>query len=265
MGDLPVQRITPSRPFEHTGVDYAGPILLKDGTTRSRIMVKGYICVFVCLATKAVHLELANDLSTPTFINCLKRLVSRRGLCTNIYSDNGKNFVGAAGELKSLITNIQCDKDFQTFCLNNYIQWHFIPPFTPNQGGLWESVVKSMKRHLVKIIGLQHLTYENMYTILCQVEAALNSRPLVPMTQDPEDLTYLTPAHFLVGDSLLAVPQRSYLDLPVQRLKLYESLQHMFQHFWKRWSQEYLTTLQQRNKWQRHTPGLQVNDLVPTV
>ena len=138
----------------------------------------------------------------------------------------------------------------------------FNPPCAPNQGGLWKSAVKAVKNHLVKVIGLQRLTFESMLTVLCQVEAALNSRPLVPLSEDPEDLTYLTPAHFLIGESLLAIPQRNCLNVPVHQLKLYEGLQHIFQHFWKRWSSEYLTTLQQRTKWQRQSPNVKINDLV---
>lgn len=261
MGDLPASRLVPCRPFSRVGVDYAGPIFLKDGTTRTRTLVKGYICIFICLITKAVHIELAGDLSTKTFLNCFKRFVSRRGLCTHVFSDNGANFTGANNDLKRTIRELLDIDDFKVY-LNQYqIKWRFNCPYTAYQGGIWESAVKSAKYHLVRIIGNSHLTYESLNTILCQIESVLNSRPITPLSSDPEDLNPLTPSHFLIGDVLTAVPQLA-ITVADNRLKIYERLQKMFQHFWRRWSTEYLTTLQKRTKWLRSKPNLAVGDLV---
>lgn len=101
MGDLPKSRITPSRPFYISGVDYAGPFLIRE-KSRSKTIIKSYLCVFVCFSTKAVHFELATDLSTKAFLNCLRRFIARRKRCQAIYSDNGTNFIGAANELSEL-------------------------------------------------------------------------------------------------------------------------------------------------------------------
>lgn len=257
MGDLPPSRVAPERPFSTVGVDFAGPILVKDGTLRTRKLVKAYLCIFVCFATKAVHIELAGGLSTEIFLNTLKRFVARRGLCKVIYSDNATNFVGARNELekyKSLIkTNID-KNEIRDFLLKNQIEWSFIPPRSPNFGGLWEAAVKSAKTHLHKVLRDAHLNYEQLYTVLCQVEGILNSRPLIPSSVDPNDLSALTPGHFLVGDALTAVPNRTPNENHTSSsssLRYYERLRSMVQHFWKRWSGEYLRSLQARSKWKR--------------
>lgn len=262
MGDLPRARLQEARPFSSVGVDFAGPLMIKDGVLRTRKLVKCYICVFVCFITKAVHLELVGELSTHAFLNCLKRFISRRGFCRNIYSDNGTNFVGANNELKSVLIALQKNPELREFFLNSSITWHFNPPYSPHQGGLWEAAVKSAKYHLVRIVGNAHLTFEALYTVLCQIEAILNSRPLLSLSDDPNDLSALTPAHFLVGDSLIAIPEHDITNITTNRLKLYQHLQQMVQHFWQRWSTEYLSSLQQRSRWKKKTASVAVGDLV---
>ncbi|KAK2577592.1 hypothetical protein KPH14_000909 [Odynerus spinipes] len=111
------------------------------------------------------------------------------------------------------------------------MQWHFIPPHSPHFRGLWEAAVKSAKYHLKRVIGETRLTYEELYTILVQVESCMNSRPLCPISSGPMDLTPLTPGHFLIGDQMTALPHRELLEVPTNRLTRYEHLQYMFQHF----------------------------------
>ena len=265
MGNLPESRITPQRPFYSCGIDFAGPFNLKDGKLRNRKIVKGYMCLFVCFVTKAVHIELVSDLSTDAFLNCLKRFVSRRGLCKHVYTDNGTNFVGANNELVKIhdtLSKIQNNTLFKNYCLDNYIEWHFIPARSPHQGGLWESAVKSAKGHLIRIIGNKILVFEDLCTIFAQIEAVLNSRPLTPLSSDPKDLQVLTAGHFLIGDSLCSLPQRDVMVPPSNRLTHYHQLQQIIQHFWSRWSSEYLATLQQRTKWHGPSANVKVGALV---
>lgn len=265
MGNLPKTRVEPNRPFLHTGVDYAGPINIKTSSLRTTKAIKSYICVFVDFSVRAIHLELAVDLTTEGFLNALKRFVARRGKPLTISSDNGSNFVGANNQFQEL--NFLKDKTHvdrvSEFLAQDNIQWKFIPPRSPHMGGIWESAVKSIKFHLRRIVGNSLLTYEELYTILVQIESILNSRPLTPLSSDPEDLTPLTPAHFLIGDSLAAVPQDNVMDLPQNRVSRYEYLQQVLQHFWKRWSREYLTQQQQRYKWKcKGETGIKIGDLV---
>ena len=253
MGDLPGARLRPVRPFYNSSVDYAGPFFIKDGKLRNRKMIKVYLCVFVCFVTRAVHLELTTELSTSSFLQVLNRFIARRGIPNSMYSDNGTNFVGAHRELKAIkinLKNIAKDDMWTAHLAETGIQWYFMPARSPHMGGLHEAAVKSAKRHLLRVVGDAKLTYEQFYTIVCQVEGIMNSRPLFPCSNDPTDLSVLTPGHFLIGDHLKAVPNGPGM-MSTCKMKDYIRLQQLTSHFWKRWYREYLHTLQQRGKWQR--------------
>ncbi|KAG7199850.1 hypothetical protein KM043_016905 [Ampulex compressa] len=150
MGDLPSYRITPSRPFARTGVDYCGPFYVKEGRRRNAKVSKAYAAIFIFVCTKAIHIELVADMTTESFLGCLKRFISRRGKPAHIYSDNGSNFVGANRELRELTAAV-FSRDGQervANCLNvEGVDWHFIPPRAPHFGGLWEAAVKPKCPH----------------------------------------------------------------------------------------------------------------------
>ncbi|XP_039303484.1 uncharacterized protein LOC120357383 [Solenopsis invicta] len=250
MGSLPRERVTPGRPFLDTGVDYAGPILLRATKGRGHRAYKAFVAVFVCLATRAVHLEAVSDYSADAFLAALRRFVSRRGLCRTLRSDCGTNFVGADAQLRAFFAASSPDLGRVVGQLaSEQIQWRFNPPSAPHFGGIWEAAVKSLKHHLRRVLGDSTLTFEEMSTLLAQVEACLNSRPLQALSDDPEDLAALTPGHFLVGSALTAVPEPSLRELPVNRLTRWQLLQQMRDHFWERWSREYLHSLIHRPKW----------------
>lgn len=261
MADLPQARVTPSRPYTHTGTDFSGYVELKASKGRGMKTYKGYVAVFVCLATKAVHLELVTDLSTPAFLAAFRRFCARRGTPRRMYSDNGTNFIGAKraldSEYQEIIKTINQDLFSKISDMN--IEWSFNAPGWPSAGGLWEAAVKSFKRHLKRVLGEQKLTYEEFTTLLQQIEACLNSRPLFALTENPED-TYLTPGHFLIGESLLSRPQTEpeNVNLPAR----WQLVQSMNKHFWKLWSSDYLQQLQVRSKWRVPTENLRLDDIV---
>ncbi|XP_071055070.1 uncharacterized protein [Onthophagus taurus] len=171
-----------------------------------------------------------------------------------LFSDQGTNFVGADNKLRELAAATGT-----SFGIN----WHFNPPGGPHFNGLSEAGVKSVKNHLTRVIGEQILTFEEMYTVLTQVEAVLNSRPLYPMSGDANDLQPLTPAHFLVlGPLNTELPEPNLTKRPLNRLDRWNLIQRMVQDFWGRWRDEYLHTLQQRHKWSENSPGINVGDLV---
>ncbi|XP_050315579.1 uncharacterized protein LOC126750114 [Anthonomus grandis grandis] len=128
---------------------------------------------------QALHLEVASDLSSECFLAAFRRFVSRRGRCSDMYSDQGTNFVGASRMLLSYL---------QGLAETLHIQWHYNPPSASHFGGLWEAGVKSVKAHLARVIGQQVLSFEEMSTVLAQCEAILNSRPLCEMSSNPNDL-----------------------------------------------------------------------------
>ncbi|XP_071582288.1 uncharacterized protein, partial [Temnothorax nylanderi] len=250
MGNLPKGRVTPARPFLRTGLDYAGPILIRTSKGRGHRAHKAFIAVFVCLCTKAVHLDVVSDYTTEAFLAAFRRFISRRGLCEELFSDCGTNFVGADRALRELLRASSADgRRLAHAVATEGIKWHFNPPAAPHFGGLWEAAVKSTKFHLRRVIGETTLTFEEMSTFLAQVEACLNSRPLRALSDDPDDLSALTPGHFLIGAPLLAVPEPSLTDTAESSLSRWQHLQRMRDHFWSRWSREYVNGMTARPKW----------------
>lgn len=245
-------------------MDYCGPVFIKRAG-RSQVKDKAYVALFICFATKAVHLELVGDLTTASFIAALKRFIGRRGKCLTLYSDNATNFVGANKELQNL-RELFLSQSFQQEVQNSMaadgITWNFIPPRSPHFGGLWEAGVKSAKSHLKRVLGSSSLTFEEYNTVLIQVEAVLNSRPLTSLTNDPNDLRVLTPGHFLIGSSLTSTVEPSLMDIQINRLSRWQLVQKMQQDFWVRWSNEYLPELQERVKWRTQQSNIQLGTLV---
>lgn len=259
MADLPVSRLHPAPAFERTGVDYAGPITLKYQRNNPQ---KAWIAVFVCMRYKAVHLELVGTLETKSFIAALTRFVNLRAGCVkHMYSDNGTNFVGAARELREA-ADAWNDHRVAEYLTAQHIEWHFNTPFAPHHGGLWEAMVKSVKTHLRKMSGAHLFTFEEMATLLAKISACINSRPLTPISTDPSDLTALTPSHFISSRPIVSPLEEPLADVPLNRLNAWQKVTKLQQEFWNRWSQEYLTEQQRRNKWAGIYRSLKVGDLV---
>ncbi|XP_063919433.1 uncharacterized protein LOC135134638 [Zophobas morio] len=165
-----------------------------------------------------------------------------------MYSDNATNFVGSNNELSKLFQSQAFGELTNKLEMQN-LHWHFIPSRSPHMGGLWEAGIKSAKYHISRVTKNALLNYDQFYTLLVEIEACLNSRPLTPLSNDPNDLSPLTPGHFLIGSPLIALPQENLVDVPSNRLNHWQRIQQIKQHFWRRWSLEYLNELQQRTKW----------------
>nr|XP_031829449.1 uncharacterized protein LOC116425623 [Nomia melanderi] len=225
MGNLPTARVTENRPFYNSGIDYCGPFTIEERRYRNRARVKIYVAVFVCFATKAVHLEVVSDLTTEAFMAALKRFIARRGLCRNLYSDNGTNFVGANNEITEVYRDLQKSERVQRFLADKEISWHFMPALSPHFGGLWEAAVKSFKHHLKRVVGEELFTFEQFNTFVIEIEAILNSRPLTPLSSDPNDPSALSPAHFLIGNSLTSMPETDFKDTATNRLSHWQHIQ----------------------------------------
>lgn len=282
MGDLPSVRVQPARAFKFSGVDLAGPFNLRlsdknTHKTRSKANdpeLKGYVVVFVCMVTRAVHLDVVTALTSEKFLEAYERFASRRGVPEILYSDNGTNFVGASNILDKAIDTWPEDiakiimDTWRSSCVQEHVRnrgtstWRFIPPGSPNQGGLWESAVKSMKYHLRRVAGTQKYTYEGLCTLLAGIEACMNSRPICAMSDDPEDITPLTPAHFLIGESLRLPIQAKTAAVPRSALAHFKGLQFLVQSFWQEWSGDYLSALMQRPKWKKEYENIRIGQLV---
>jgi len=196
--------------------------------------------------------RIVSDLTTLAFLNALNRFFDRCRKSVVIYSDNVTNFVGANNKLMEV---------YQLFLTENHkkttwdrltedgVLWHFIPPRSSHFGGLWEAAMKSMKSLLGKVLCEAHLTFEELATVLMRTEACLNSWPLTFLSSDKDNYpNYLTPEHFLIGDSLIAVPKIDITKVPNSPLTRWRWCSQYSQHLWRRWSTEYLGQLQERTK-----------------
>jgi len=265
MGQLPPPRVVPDFPFAKVGLDYAGPFKLAVTTGRNPRYLKAYVSLWVCMATKAVHLELATDLTTEAFIASFERFLSIRNVPSDVYCDGGTNFAGAKNEMEELhtfINDAQHQQKVAQYFAGEKVEYHFNPPLGPHHGGLWEAAVKSMKYHLKRIMDGHHLSIEEFLTLLAKTSAALNSRPLTPLSNSPDDFEVLTPFHFLTLRPPKVIPQENLMDIRQNRLNRWQLAQQMAQHLFRRWSTQYLQTLQQKHKWLEPqtdvTPGLLV-------
>ncbi|XP_075167412.1 uncharacterized protein LOC142239506 [Haematobia irritans] len=262
MAALPSERSSFSLPFNITGLDFAGPFSIKTSIIRQAAYHKGYVCIFVCFSTKALHLELCSDLSSNSFLAAFTRFVGRRGLPKQLFSDNGTNFIGAERKLRNDFLQFikSSSKDISEKYASHGFNWSFIPPNAPHMGGIWEAGVKSFKTHFRKVSQNYKYTFEEFSTLLVRIEAVLNSRPLSPMTDDPHEILALTPGHFLRGAPLIAFPESPLEEITfVDRWDKLKCLQHQFA---RRWKDEYLKELHRRHKWQNENEDVTVGQLV---
>lgn len=212
-------------------MDYAGPMIIRNKFSKTS---KAYIAIFICLCTKAIHIELVSDLTSNAFLAALRRLVYRRGRCQVMHSDCGTNFKGASKILLNECHEAQktWKNELQPKLKDLGISWEFNPPASPHFGGMWEAGVKSIKSHLNKTLSDAILTFEEYYTILVQIEGILNLRPLCPISDNPDTYEALTPSHFLVGEAIVAPPEPAIELKSFSSLKRWRYLQFLQQQFW---------------------------------
>ncbi|XP_050664221.1 uncharacterized protein LOC126964933 [Leptidea sinapis] len=260
MGDIPAERLMPDFPFNVIGTDFAGPFMITDRKGRGCIISKCYLCLFICFKYKCLHLEAVSELSKDAFILALKRFISRRGLPNKIFCDNGGNFVAAVKEIKQFLNSNSTS--IIDFAASEGVEFCFSSAYAPHFNDLMETGVKSAKFHLTRILGKTHLTFEELSSLFTQIECILNSRPLCPLSSSPDDYYPLTPGHFLIGRPLMSLPSPSLTDINMNRLDRYQRIEQIKQHFWKRWSNEYISELQSRIKWRTKKNEIQIDDMV---
>ncbi|XP_036335546.1 uncharacterized protein LOC118745966 [Rhagoletis pomonella] len=260
MGPLPVDRLTPYvRPFTYTGLDYFGPINVAVG----RRQEKRWVALFTCLTIRAIHLELAHDLSTDSCIVAIRNFTNRRGVPVRMRSDNGKNFVGANQEAKRFSEVFDCER-LQGEMATKGVEWWFNCPVNPSEGGVWERMVQCVKRVLRHTLKQVTPREHTLVCFLIEAENIVNSRPLthLPISADQDEP--LTPNHFLLGSANTAhTPNKAVEPERLCALrKQWRIARQLRDHFWKRWIAEYLPTLTRRTKWCEYTRPLKVGDIV---
>ena len=208
-------------------------------------------------------METVTTLTKEYHLDAKKRFTARRGLAENIYSDNSRTFIGTRGEIefRKLLMVREFKEMLDAFTTGHQINWLTIPPRTPHFGGHWEAAIKSMKRHFYRTSGTTKMSFENFTTLITQIEAILNSRPLRAPSSDANDPSALTPAYFLIGRPLTALPGPSQEDKRTLNRR-FKSINNLVRQFWKKWSVDYLTTIRHRPKWQDNKQQYAVNDIV---
>ena len=266
---LPEFRVKDDPAFSYTGVDFAGPLVVRGGVSNASSKV--WVCLFTCLVTRAIHLDVVDDLSTGAFLRCLKRFAARRGLPLRFLSDNGKTFKAAARFLEGILK----DNAIIDHLALRGSQWIFNVERAPWWGGVFERMVRSTKRCLRKIVGRAHFTRDELLTAVVEIEGVINSRPLSYVSSSDLDEP-LTPSHLIVGRRLLNLPDHTgYVGDPddeefeVDATHLQRRIKHLsgvLGHFWKRWRAEYLIELRDVHRYSAkntpHTSHVSQGDIV---
>lgn len=245
------------RPFTFCGIDYFGPMHVTIGRRRE----KRWGALFTCLTTRAIHLELVSSLTADSAIMALQRMSNRRGVPSEIFSDNGTNFTEANKELKNAIEKFDKYK-FREKLTNKKIKWQFIPPHSPHMGGSWERLVRSVKRSLAAILNERAPKEETLITLLTEVKNTVNSRPLTNMSVNPRDPESLTPNHLLMGSSSGSIMCETFSLDDLNCRKQWRISQRLADMFWSRWTKEYIPGLVVKKCWNHDTRNLIVGDVV---
>jgi hypothetical protein len=259
MAPLPLSRLGLSmKAFDKCGVDYAGPFFTKAG--RGKAKNKRYLCLFTCVATRAVHLEIAYSLDTGSFLNAFWRFTHRRGIPSEMTSDNGKNFIAGEKEIRKLVTDLN-QEVINEKTTDKGITWKFNPPYSPHHGGIFETMIKAAKKAMYSQISDTDITDEELITTITGAEAMLNSRPITYQSANPKDVTPLTPNHFLHGQlGGKFAPEIQVENYTINRRWKY--VQQILGNFWRRWTKEWIPSIGKRNKWTKLEQNLKLGEIV---
>ncbi|XP_071963870.1 uncharacterized protein [Antedon mediterranea] len=257
MASLPQDRVTPSKPpFTYVGVDCFGPFEVK----RGRSNVKRYGVLFTCLTVRAIHIEVSNSLDTESFMNAMRRFIARRGQPEEIRSDNGGNFKKGEKELNKAIKEWNHGQ-IHEFLLQRNVKWLFNPPMGSHHGGVWERCIRTVRKVMMAVLKQQALDDEGLNTLMCEAEAIVNGRPITKISDDPRDMTPLTPNHLLLLRGGNSLPPGNFSKEDMYRRR-WKQVQYLSNVFWRRWVREYLPSLQQRQKWNVQKRNFAVDDVV---
>lgn len=253
---LPAFRVNEARPFAFTGVDFAGPLFVRD--TVSSTARKVWLCLYTCCVTRAAHLDIVPDMTSETFLRCFRRFAARRGFPTRMVSDNAKTFKAASRTVMNLVKA----STVHTYLSDIGIKWVFNVERAPWWGGIFERMIQTAKRCMRKVIGNARLTYEELLTVVVEVEMTLNSRPLSYVSSEDLDEP-LTPSHLLCGHRVLSLPDPDDAGEDPDYNTTHEGLTRRMRHlskiladFWKRWRSEYLLELRDMHRHFKRAKGV---------
>lgn len=258
MVDLPEHRLLLDQsPFTNVWIDFFGPFEVK----RGRILVKRYGVIFTCLAVRAVHIEIAHSLDTDSCINAIRRFLCRRGQVKSIRSDNGTNFVAAEKELHKALESLNQTK-IQNNMTEKGIKWIFNTPAASHQGDIWERQIHTVRKVLNSVLQQQSLDDKGLQTIMFEVEAIINNRPITLSSDDPGDVEALTPNHLLLMKTQPNIPPGVFDQDDQYARRRWRQIQYIANLFWTRWTREYLPLLQELQKWLTPQRNFSPGDIV---
>ena len=265
MADLPSERLTPSPPFTYVGLDVFGPWEVTARRTRGgHANSKRWAVIFTCFSTRAIHIELVESMDTSSFINALRRFMAIRGHVEQIDSDCGTNFVGAHNEFEDSLNEMD-QKSVESYLNSRGCKWVFNSPHASHTGCVWERMIGISRRILDSMFADLHstrLTHEVLSTLMAEVTAIVNNRPLTAISSDPSAPELLTPSTLLTQKTLPLKPTPGNFVPQELYAKQWRQVQFLANRFWSRWKKEFLPTLQSRRKWETVQPNLKEGDLV---
>ena len=266
MSDLPFDRLEETPPFTYCGLDCFGPFQVSEGKTtrQSSSLKKVWGLLFICLVSKAVHIEPLSSMDTSTLKNALRRFFCLRGVCKRLRSDRGTNFIGAHNQEVGNIDMRQLKEEAS----RHECEWQFNPPHSSHFGGIWERAIGSVRRVLdasLLILGRRPPSRDELITFFQEAASIINNTPMYSISSDPNDSLPATPAQLLtIKDVPDPPPVETFTtrDLLAYGPRRWRRVQALSDCFWSRWRDEYLQSLQVRQKWTHKKPNLQVGDIV---
>lgn len=261
MADLPVSRVDPSPPFSFCGMDCFGPFLTKQGRKEN----KRYGLIFTCLSSRAIHIELLEDLTTDAFINALRCFIAIRGAVREIRSDQGTNFVGAKNELSKALKEVNKDR-LATYLAERQCDFTMNVPDASHMGGVWERQIRTVRSVMNCVLSKSagRLDDASLRTIFYEAMSIINSRPLTTDNiTDPKGEEPLTPNHLLtMKTSVPLPPPGEFVAEDLYAKKRWRRVQYLAEQFWSRWKEEYLANITLRQRWHSPQRNVKIGDVV---
>ncbi|XP_062600914.1 uncharacterized protein LOC134262527 [Saccostrea cucullata] len=258
MADLPKERMEPSLPFTYCGMDCFGPFIVKQG----RKEIKRYGLLFTCMCSRAIHIEMLDDMSTDAFINGLRCFIAIRGTVRQLRSDQGTNFIGAKNEFQKALNK----ERICSFLAEKHCEFVFNAPSASHTGGVWERQIRTVRNILNAILLLcpGRLDDSSLRTIFYEAMSIVNGRPLtVSEIDNPDSLEPLTPNHILTGKTTSPLPPPGeFVKEDMYVRKRWRRVQYLMEQFWSRWRHEYLAQITLRQKWHGVRRNIKEGDIV---
>ena len=270
MPTLPSIRVKRSKPFQYCGLDYFGHIWTKTHQTLEKQKIR--TCLVTCLTARAIHLELVRNLSTESFLIAFRHFVARRRTPERLFSDNVTDFKAATPLRRNDCMNVASSGDCLNYFSSKGIEWHFITQYAPWKGGYYERLIGLVKTILKKAIGRRILLEDEYSTLTCEIEAVLNSRPLIYLDDEIRSKT-LRPVDLISPDTCIGIPPVNSLDedpndeeyrppnegnlLKLMHQRSVETLDK----FWELWKSQYLLSLRETHRDKHKNPRIEERDI----